>query len=145
MEPRPDLNAIANKLQARSIFACGFFYRVVPERWRLGDKENLMNIELVLEDVVYKDWAIVTGEDYLQVVFIVNGQIQRGRKWRISEYMSKSELVQTALAAVLAAEEHEARERFLYKGYAVYGPHFDVDALVGLAKEEKLDRRAGAA
>lgn len=55
--------------------------------------------------------------------------VVHGRKWFLSEHMTKSEVVQTALAAVLAAEEHEAREAFLYDGRAIFGPHFNVDAL----------------
>jgi hypothetical protein len=56
--------------------------------------------------------------------------------------MTRSEVVQTALKAVLSAEEHEARERFLYKGKAVFGPHFDVDVLHSIYGKEALDVRA---
>jgi hypothetical protein len=37
--------------------------------------------------------------------------------------------VRTALKAVLTAEEHEARERFLFRGRAIFGPNIDVDGL----------------
>ncbi len=57
----------------------------------------------------------------------------KGRKWRLSEHMTASELVQTAFAAALHFEEHELREIFLYRGQSVFGPHFDVDDLVALA------------
>lgn len=63
---------------------------------------------------------------------------QTSRKWRLSEYMTKSELVQTALKAVLTAEEHEARESFRYRGKAIFGPHFDVDTLFAIADEKDL-------
>ena len=46
--------------------------------------------------------------------------------------MTKSEIVQTALMAVLAAEEHETREAFLYRGQRIFSPHYDVDQLVKL-------------
>jgi len=66
---------------------------------------------------------------------------QTSRKWRLSTYMTKSELVQTALKAVLTAEEHEARETFHYKGEAIFGPHFDIEELVRIAQEKRLDTR----
>lgn len=53
----------------------------------------------------------------------------KGRKWRLSPHMTPGEVVQTALAATLAAVEHEAREGFTYKGVALFGPHMDVDKL----------------
>jgi hypothetical protein len=43
--------------------------------------------------------------------------------------MTDAEILGTALKAVLTAEEHEARERFLYLGRAVYGPHMSLLAL----------------
>lgn len=54
---------------------------------------------------------------------------QYGRKWRLSTHMTRSEVVLTALKAVLTASEHEVREEFLYRGVAVCGPHLDVDVL----------------
>lgn len=39
-----------------------------------------------------------------------------GRKWRISQYATKSEVVQTIFKAYLTWLEHEARETFTYKG-----------------------------
>jgi hypothetical protein len=57
-----------------------------------------------------------------------------GRQWRISQHATKSEVVQTAMKAVLTALEHEAREEFLYADTAIFGPHFNVDDLVVLAK-----------
>lgn len=53
--------------------------------------------------------------------------------------MVKSEVVATAMKAVLAAEEHEARELFKYRGKAIFNPHIDVDALAGVC--EKVETR----
>jgi hypothetical protein len=47
--------------------------------------------------------------------------------------MTRNEIVQTALLACLTASEHEVRERFTYQGHAIFGPHFDIDALAGVA------------
>lgn len=62
-------------------------------------------------------------------------QFNSGRKWRLSQFMTKSEVVQTALVAYLSWVEHEARESFKYKGWAIFGPHFNVDSLVDLASD----------
>lgn len=56
-------------------------------------------------------------------------QTQKSRKWWVSRHATKSEVVQTALKAVLTALEHEARENFRYRGQAIFAPHFDVDDL----------------
>ncbi len=105
------------------------------------DVQNMLNNE-----VQYKDWRFNMtregGELYLQVAFVHEGAEWKGRKWRLSQHMKKSEIVQTALKAVLTAEEHEAREQFLYKGKAVFGPHIDVDALWEVC--ETLDARDAA-
>lgn len=111
-----------------------------------------------LKDINYKKWGFRTGEDFegtewVQVVFapyVMLGQrpdeqgLQYGRKWRISAHMTKSEIVQTCLKAVLAAEEHEAREFFLYKRESIFSPHYDVDALHALRSSARLDLRPEA-
>lgn len=104
-----------------------------------------------LMDVRYKDWEflIIRLRDYayLQVRFveedIVSGimELQKGRKWLLSEHMTRSEIVQTAFKAVLTVVEHEVREEFKYCDRAIYGPHFDVDKLYDLAIKSNLDLR----
>jgi hypothetical protein len=121
------------------------------------------DFERILEDVQYRDWYIDVVElgapqsqwcapppVALRVRF-VEGQVhderewQTGRKWYLSPYMTKSEVVLTALKAVLTAEEHEARERFRYKGRRIAGPHLDVDALADMAGSlNNLDLRSEA-
>lgn len=95
------------------------------------------SVQDVLAELEYRDgWSFrVVQEEpantsYLQVVAIIDGCPQYGRKWRLSPHMTKSEVVQTAFKAVLTFEEHEARENFRYRGRAVFGPHIDVDALL---------------
>lgn len=107
-------------------------------------------IEAVLRDVAYRDWQFYVGERhgdlYLQVRFLGPDSesreiaLQSGRKWLLSSHMTRSEIVRTALKAVLAAEEHEARERFTYRGRAVFGPHLDVDVLARMARVQ--DRKS---
>ena len=57
---------------------------------------------------------------------------QTTRKWQLSQFMTRSEVVQTALKCVLTAIEHEAREQFKYRGWPIFGPHFDVERLADL-------------
>lgn len=57
-----------------------------------------------------------------------------GRKWRLAPHMTDGEIVQTALMAILAALEHEARELFKFDGVSVFDPHYDIHKLVELRK-----------
>lgn len=86
----------------------------------------------VLDDIElgWSNLHLRVGEDYIQI-WDENLPIEfaSGRKWRISQYMSRSEVVQTVFAALMAWWEHETREAFLYRGRAVFGPHLDVEAL----------------
>jgi hypothetical protein len=107
---------------------------------------NILDLIKIVEDVTYKDWDFVVttnhGVPYLQVQFHADNERQFGRKWLLSYHMTKSEVVSTALKAVLTAEEHEARENFRYKSRRIFGPHFDVDTLVEIAaKKANLDIR----
>jgi len=93
-----------------------------------------------LDNIEYRDWDIEAGPiglpdaEWLRVSFMADGEKQYGRKWRLSQHMTKSEIVQTAFKAILTAEEHEVREKFLYRGHAIFGPHLNVDALVGFSQ-----------
>ena len=110
-----------------------------------------LEVDSILNEITYRDWTFdlivdATGQKsrtFIRVRFNAGDEgWQTGRKWYISPHMTKSEVVQTALKAVLAAEEHEAREAFRYKGSKIFGPHFDVDVLVELAKKKaNLDIR----
>jgi hypothetical protein len=107
----------------------------------------------IVKEINYKDWNIQVRCDaerpYLQVQFREHDKwkatttTQSGRKWFLSPHMTRSEIVQTAFKAVLTAEEHETRERFHYKGAAIFGPHFNVDVLVGVCESgTHLEHRA---
>lgn len=103
-------------------------------------------IERLLSRVEHKDWRFKVDEKgeslYIQVIFRdAGGDIQHGRKFILSTWMTKSEIVQTALKAVLAVEEHEAREQFKYLGHSIFGPHYDVDALVEVCMANRIDAR----
>jgi hypothetical protein len=112
--------------------------------------------ESYLEEVRYRDWDFNVHMDgeraYLQVGFWdydatlppeerVEKSYQQCRKWFLSPHMTKSEVIQTAFKAILSAEEHETRERFTYRGKAIFGPHFHVDALAAACHEHSFDLR----
>lgn len=90
-----------------------------------------------LEDIsmpAFPNLRIRSGADadaaWLQVVDAsLPPEFNSGRKWRISHHACRGEVVQTALTAVLAWFEHEAREAFLWKGKAIFQPHSNLDAM----------------
>lgn len=96
-------------------------------------------INELLGQIDYKDWQfhliVDQGKMSIQARFFDRCAdtgdtiMQYGRKWQISKHMTKSEVLQTALKAVLTAEEHEAREKFTWRGRAIFGPHIDIEAL----------------
>ncbi len=114
-----------------------------------------------LHDIAYKNWVFKIGREapgghegrgglYLQVYNpdgtdnMSEGHLAwKGRKWRLSRWVSKSEFVQTCLKAVLTTEEHEAREHFRYKSRAIYGPHIGCEELHAICRrtDERWDQR----
>lgn len=127
--------------------------------------KNKADFELILRDVRCEPYTLALGVDeaslgattrrcFLQVRAMLadntvpgaNASLQHGRKWFLSPHMTKSEVVLTALKAVLTFEEHETRERFLYRGRAIFDPHYDVDLLWEMrgrpgALDERTDER----
>lgn len=99
------------------------------------------HLEYLLSQVTYKDWKFIVGtystRFYLQLEF---GD-QKSRKWIISPHMTKSEIIATALKAVITAEEHEVREAFKFKKQPIYSPHYDVEKLVALCEHNMFDKR----
>lgn len=59
----------------------------------------------------------------------------KGRKWRLSPFMTDGEVVQTAFMAIMAANEHETRDKFTYRGVSVFDPNYDIEKLVELRKQ----------
>lgn len=81
------------------------------------------------------------GEYFLQATYmdkdIETGLVEKQftRKWYLSPYMVKSEVVATCFKCVITSMEHRTREHFTYRGKRIYGPHFDVDALHSIADQ----------
>lgn len=109
-------------------------------------------IQEILSEVKYGNMEFHVGQKdntlFLQLrwngvdTYTNAAERQHSRKWQLSEYMTKNEIIQTAFKACLTAEEHECRERFRYKNKSIFGPHFDVDTLAEIcSKKENLDLR----
>jgi hypothetical protein len=119
-----------------------------------GGNMNLEEIRDLLLQVEFSNYEFLVGETngvmYLQARYleadIITGdeEWQTTRKWQLSPHMVKSEIVQTAFKCALTSAEHRVREHFLYKGKRIFGPHFDVDALVQICEEKRLDYRRDA-
>jgi hypothetical protein len=103
----------------------------------------LKRFERILKEVVYPGFTFEVRLDgdrpYMQIrcdegLCNVTGKPLEwsGRKWFLSEHMTRSEVVQTAFLAAKTAVEHELREKFLYRGQAIFEPHYDVELLVDL-------------
>lgn len=100
---------------------------------RLEVVEILAQVELG-----HAGWHFHVASDgsWFQIVFDAEdsrkpGQLFRSecREWRIAPWMGRNEIVKTALAAYLAAVQHEALEGFKYRGRQIFHPHHDVDTL----------------
>lgn len=112
------------------------------------------NPNAVLANVRYKaGWDLRIGRSdgrwFLQWRFdgpcAVTGVVeeQACRKWWLSEFMTDGELVQTAFMAAIAAEEHECREFFLYRGRRIFGPHIRLDALMQVCDQIEVRELEG--
>jgi hypothetical protein len=111
---------------------------------------NAEQIRAILADVSFPGYTFEVGgreRTYIRALFedrcTATGQpySHTTRKWYVSQHAVKNEIVQTALKCVLTSLEHEARERFKYRGKAIFGPHFDVDALHRICSDKELDYR----
>ncbi|USN15320.1 hypothetical protein KIKIMORA_01740 [Brevundimonas phage vB_BpoS-Kikimora] len=66
----------------------------------------------------------------------------KGRKWKLSKWMTDTEIVHTVWAAVQRALMHEASELFKFDGVAIFDRHLSVHLLADLARrEDALDGR----
>ena len=59
------------------------------------------------------------------------------RDYRISQYSTDGEVVQTMFLAAKVAETHEILESFKYKNKILFNPHWDLDALIETNIPEK--------
>lgn len=118
--------------------------------------ENLERITKIAEKIGYKHWQLDVlerdGEVFIRWRWSAYDATKdfepyeaKSRKWFVSRYSTTSEVVRTAFAAVMMAEEHETREKFLWCKRAVFGPHLSVLKLHTLMDgKDAHDRRPGS-
>lgn len=97
-------------------------------RWQIGADGASFYIQLVF-------WAPDESDPAERL------KEQHCRKWRVSRFSTKTEVVETAFKACWIATYHEMSEQFRYKGQPIYSPHFDVDARVEMCRSAKFDKR----
>ena len=112
---------------------------------------NYADFIRIVGDIQFPEYELMVvrrGEDLVLYARywdadIVTGKLteQKTRKWLLSWHMVPSEVVQTAFKCIMTSMEHRVREHFLYKEQRVFGPHFDVEALVDIARARRLDYR----
>lgn len=119
---------------------------------------TLEEIQSIFDDIQFLDREFrITSEEskdgkkryFAQLIYYeadvdsANRKIEKqsARKWYISPFSTKTEVVETAYAMCLRSAKHIVREWFKYKGYRVMSPHFDIEARVQLCKEGKYDVR----
>lgn len=111
--------------------------------WLKSRSDEMVNPQEIIASIRYKDgWELkfkqeegracifwtFTSPDYTLPGMPATSW--NSRKWYLSEFMVESEIVQTALAAALLAEEHEVREAFSYKGVHLFNPHISMEAMM---------------
>lgn len=91
---------------------------------------------------VHRDKVHNNGRFYLQVAYNAPCtktdmmQTWKGRKWYLSEFMTRDEVVKTAYAAFKAAVEHEVMEGFTIDGKVLFNPHVSFEALLSITDQE---------
>lgn len=114
--------------------------------------QTLENVNKIISLIQYKDWKFVVltkGDGFLiQVQFMGedtdgSGQmeLQKCRKWFISQHSGDSEIIRSCFLAIRQAEEHELCERFLYKGQQIYNPHLDMDRMADFITAKPFEVR----
>jgi hypothetical protein len=92
-------------------------------------------------DQVYKD-PKKGGRMYLQVEYFNyctktgNGEWWKGRKWYLSEFMTRDEVVKTAYVAIKAVIEHEIMESFKVDDKIVFNPHTPYTELMKVSQKQ---------
>ena len=109
--------------EMRAVVAQCEFVEAVPYSFHVTESSGRIYLQ-----ATYVDRDIVSGEP----------ETQYTRKWLLSPYMLKSEIVRTVFALCAASMEHRLRESFKYRGRRIFGPHFDVDALWEIARKVEV-------
>jgi hypothetical protein len=109
------------------------------------NEELVARVKELIRNVVFPDYTFKVTEshggvhlhaEYMDAdIYTRQWEMQTTRRWKLTPYMTDSEIVQTMFKCCMTSYEHRCREAFQYKGARVYGPHFDVEDLVKLCKD----------
>lgn len=113
---------------------------------------SINEINRIVGQITYKpNWDIrvhtESGTDvrpYIQIhvtnsIDTITGETcswSSGKRY-LSFHMCRQEIVGVVYGLIEAAEMHEMREWFRYRGASIYNPHLDPDALVEVASKAK--------
>lgn len=113
-------------------------------------KKTLQEVKAIVGEIQFMDRSfrvLEKGDGFLLQIVYLESDVETGlqewqhaRKWYVSSFSTKSEIVRTAYKACKTSMEHVVDEHFLYKGKRIYSPHYDVDALAEL-DSSRTDRR----
>lgn len=110
---------------------------------------SIDDMNAIVSDCQFPEYTIELGHSRSGFIFLqahyleadtVTGamEFQHTRRWAISPNATKSEIVATAFKCCLTSMEHKTREWFLYRGKAIYQPHYDVDALHAICDQREM-------
>jgi hypothetical protein len=119
----------------------------VVNRPEPANEELVARVKELIRNVIFPDYTFRVTEshggvhlhaEYMDAdIYTRAWEMQTTRRWKLTPYMTDSEIVQTMFKCCMTSYEHRCREAFQYKGARVYGPHFDVEDLVKLCKDGK--------
>lgn len=92
----------------------------------VGRKQEMATIGRVYIQISYKAECNKSGER----------EVWYGRKWYLSDHMTKDEVVKTAFLAFKQAVEHEVMESFKVDGKILFNPHVSFESLLKISDEE---------
>ena len=110
---------------------------------------NITEIKEIVKQVEFQDYEFIVAESSTGFVYLVGEYDepctitglparQITRRWPLSPEMTKSEVVSTLFKCAITSMEHRTREWFLYKGRAIYQPHYNVDDLFDICEQRAV-------
>jgi hypothetical protein len=105
-------------------------------------------LNAIVASITYKPgWEIIFSSDsdgrpFIQIAASTLDSISnemtawKSGKSYLSPHMCTQEVVGAVFGQIRAAEEHEMKEFFRYKGASIFNPHLDPDVLAEVAKKK---------
>ena len=110
------------------------------------------HIQQIIDRITYKpEWEFhifPKGDGFLiQIRFVAadnitgKNEMQYCRKWYVSSHAVENEVVTTVFKAIIAAEEHEIKEKFKFDRVMIFNPHLDYTELAKVLRKVSEDHR----